>query len=687
MVLESSTPGTLAERLNRNRRRLFIGRGDEKAALEAFAVAPFDQPGLVAHLCAPGGVGKTTLLQAFVQDTQYAYPLLWLDARDIPADPAMLAGAIEGLRQYHCVSTGQPHLLIIDTFEYLESLEAWLREQFLPAQAKGFRVILAGRNQPALEWRTDPVWIDEHRYWVLSPFSDAEVSDYLALRGVDESNHERACRFSRGNPLALALFTDSIKQINSQSTPGAGMDLASSWRQRLVSSFEDPGKVAALEACCVVRQLDEPMLARMLDTNDAATLFQWLQSQSYVEAGNGGLFPHDLMRQAFIDELKQRKPGWLMQLGDRAFSELHDRLDRGEGDRLSLIQDAFFLLRDVDIQQDSTDSDASAVYVDAVRQADWPAIDAMTRRHENEEAVELVHQFHTAQPDALKVLRESSGKPLGFFQLLRVDLLPRSCVDADPVCLRFLTLARDCFDHEGAVLLTRFWLHADDDMEASAVYTQAFSRLAFLAVSAAPALVGSRQGDTPAWRQAMERFGHYELEIEEGTRRGGPAMFIYQDMTADARAGIDWMRRAYRYAFGLEQPLPGKDQTLLPGRDEFQKAVRQAFRHATRLDRLQNNRLLDSQLVATLDGGDDCLAQARGLQQRLADICAQLESVSTTQSHARVLQLTYLKPAPNQQAAAERLALSYATYRRRLTEALKLVESELWAEELKLRER
>jgi len=69
----------------------------------------------------------------------------------------------------------------------------------------------------------------------------------------------------------------------------------------------------------------------------------------------------------------------------------------------------------------------------------------------------------------------------------------------------------------------------------------------------------------------------------------------------------------------------------------------------------------------------------------LEQTCNDLETLTTTQPLANVLVATYLKPAPSQQAAADRLSLSYATYRRRLTEALKLVSSEWWAKEFELR--
>jgi hypothetical protein len=48
----------------------------------------------------------------------------------------------------------------------------------------------------------------------------------------------------------------------------------------------------------------------------------------------------------------------------------------------------------------------------------------------------------------------------------------------------------------------------------------------------------------------------------------------------------------------------------------------------------------------------------------------------------RVLDRTFLHPAPSQEAAAEVLGLSFSTYRRRLAAAIDAVTDVLWAVEI-----
>ena len=59
-----------------------------------------------------------------------------------------------------------------------------------------------------------------------------------------------------------------------------------------------------------------------------------------------------------------------------------------------------------------------------------------------------------------------------------------------------------------------------------------------------------------------------------------------------------------------------------------------------------------------------------------------LRQAPETENLARVLDRTYLNPAPKQCAAAEALGLSYGTYRRRLRQARRALVDHLWRREL-----
>jgi DNA-directed RNA polymerase specialized sigma24 family protein len=73
---------------------------------------------------------------------------------------------------------------------------------------------------------------------------------------------------------------------------------------------------------------------------------------------------------------------------------------------------------------------------------------------------------------------------------------------------------------------------------------------------------------------------------------------------------------------------------------------------------------------------------AERLRALLREAVAALEDHPRDAKLARALTLTYLKPAPTQEAAAELLGLPFSTYRRHLTTGLERVAERLWEREL-----
>jgi TolB-like protein len=121
-----------------------------------------------------------------------------------------------------------------------------------------------------------------------------------------------------------------------------------------------------------------------------------------------------------------------------------------------------------------------------------------------------------------------------------------------------------------------------------------------------------------------------------------------------------------------------------PGRDsmlthlEFESAVKDALRHSTRIDLLAGNPLLRTRLLA--DPGRE-LNNPRALRALLVDTAGTLFVDERDKRILRVLELTYFNPAPKQAAAADRLGLSFSTYRRHLTSGVSRLVEWLWQQE------
>jgi hypothetical protein len=112
-------------------------------------------------------------------------------------------------------------------------------------------------------------------------------------------------------------------------------------------------------------------------------------------------------------------------------------------------------------------------------------------------------------------------------------------------------------------------------------------------------------------------------------------------------------------------------------RADFDRAVRNAFRSWRRPDLLADNELIRSRIVGER-GGPDVVTDLRDV------LSAALETLGSDPRQAklhRAVVTTYLRGAPTQDAAAERLSLPFSTYRRHLARGLETICDLLWKAE------
>ena len=181
--------GSVSERLAAAAADSLIGRAPERAQLTDL-ITP-DGPAAV-FVYGPGGIGKTTL----VNGTLAALPLkiVALDARQmeptVPGALAALGGALgvpapsSAAAAAQMISDAGADVLVIDSFERLNLLDGWVRNDLVSSLSASVTVLLVGRRGPNVAWRTAPGWRTLLAELVVGPLTAPDVDLLLAAHGV-----------------------------------------------------------------------------------------------------------------------------------------------------------------------------------------------------------------------------------------------------------------------------------------------------------------------------------------------------------------------------------------------------------------------------------------------------------------------------------------------------------------------
>jgi DNA-binding SARP family transcriptional activator len=303
------------------RRHSFVGRS-EALVLFNHALAQQEPPFAVLHIAGPAGIGKSALLNEFARQCASADALaLRLDGRDMPPTSQGFLGALRDLTSAADPLAALPDriVLLVDSYERLAPIDGWLREDFLPQLPYWAIVVLADNNPRADDWQIDPGWQAIGQSIQLGDLSAADSAAYLQQRHTPATHHEAALHLAHGHPLTLALAAEVLLQRPDSSldqifAPDALRGLV----ERFLVGMPSDAHRAALEACCQVRVMSEPLLAAMLGRTDTQALFAWLQQLSFVATGPGGIFPHELVRAAVAADLQRHNLRWYHELHRRA---------------------------------------------------------------------------------------------------------------------------------------------------------------------------------------------------------------------------------------------------------------------------------------------------------------------------------------------------------------------------------
>jgi hypothetical protein len=327
-------------------RRVFVGRAQELALFERW-LGSRERSAL--SVTGPGGVGKSELLAAFQRAALDAgRPVAGIDGAAIPPTPSAALAALghQTVEEAAEALGADAALLVVDAFEALGPVRIWLRDELLPRLAPAVRVVIAGRHPPAPPGRPADRWPLALRAVPLERLTREASRTYLARRGLTSSDlTDQIVAACGGWPLALSLAADLVEQFGVRR-----LTAAPEWRlamrelvEQLLGEAADPALREMLEACAVVRQFDEELLAA-LTGSESPGAFAALCRLSVVRPTPRGLALHDDVRRLVADDLRWRRPARHAELRLRALEHLRRRAAGApDEEREHLLEERLFL--------------------------------------------------------------------------------------------------------------------------------------------------------------------------------------------------------------------------------------------------------------------------------------------------------------------------------------------------------
>ncbi len=700
--------GHVTNRLSEARRQRFVGRTAERS-LFGEALTAQELPFQLLYIFGPGGVGKTTLLHEYAEMCkQVDAPAMYLDARGIEPSPG---GFIHALEQALDLSPSDSvfralasrpvrHVILLDTHESLEQLDAWLRETFLPRLSDNVLVVLAGRNPPAPPWRADPGWQTFVRMLALRNLSPDESRAYLERRNLPAEQYQSILDFTHGHPLALSLVADAYAQRPGvRFQPEMAPDVIKILLEQFVQKVPGPGHRAALEACALVRVTTEGLLAQMLEQVGPAAgatpsegvheLFEWLRGLSFIESGYGGLFPHDLAREALIADLRWRNPDWFTELHSRAREYYIARVQQTHGlAQQHLLLDLVFLHRDNPVIRSMLEwQTGSGIVPDALRDSDRAALVAMVAQYEGDESARLAAQWLERQPEGVTVYREENGQPAGFLEVVELQRATEAEIHSDPAARAVWEyLMREAPLRLGEIAAHyRFWMARDTYQAVSPVQTLILlTTVRYQLTTPGLAYHFLPCSDPDFWMGAFTYANLVrlpEIDYQTGERKFGVYAHDWRVEPPSAWLALLAQREVAAQPQAVAPPARTHRIVVL-SQPDFSSAVRSALRDYARPEALRDNPLLQSRLIAQKSGqGAGLTERAETLRGLLKQAAESLQASPKNAKLCRALFHTFFQPAATQEQAAEALNLPFSTYRRHLT-GIERVTEILWREEI-----
>jgi hypothetical protein len=695
--MRARTADDLGQRLERERARRFVGRAPElelfAARLEASSRSEIarDRDALFSVLWVhgPGGIGKSTLLRNLTAAARKAdFTVAEIDGGRVMPTPAGIRAA---LRQ-----PAERRVIMFDAAERLQPADSWLREEFLPALPAETLVVIASRRPPDAAWLADPGWRDLLRVISLRNFSPDHTRALLEVEGISTQLLDQVMALTHGHPLAVSLLIDAVRRSGPMADVPATLqdlpDVVTALLNRLVDQAPTGPHRAALQVSAHAAVTTEPLLRAVLpaDPQEASDLWDWLRDVTIMEDAHSGLRPHDVARDVLEAELRWRDPDTYADIHRRLRGYLVDQVKSSAGNPDALqhaAADLIFLIRDHPIGGAHWDWEAldEGLEQKPVEPEEAEVIIAMTRTTQGEQQADLAAHWLDCQPEAFRVFRDPDGEIAGYAARLALHLARPEDIAVDPGTTALWAYAQQHRTPRPGeqVLAWRFLVDRDPDERHPRISGTMFGAWHVSDILLRPTTAWEFDACYTDLEHWEEFFNHWdfvhapEADYMVGTTR-------YVAFAHDwRRVGVaDWLERTAARELGEQVSVSPTASAAVLSHEEFATSVKQALRSLHQPQALLRNPLLASGMVQSALREHPENRPDQILRALILDAAQVLKSDPRAESQYRVLDRTYLRPAPTQEKAAELLDLPFSTYRRYRDHATEAITDWLWDKDI-----
>ncbi|MDR6879580.1 helix-turn-helix transcriptional regulator [Bacillus sp. 3255] len=344
----------LLSRVQQKENDFLVGRDSETEQYLRFLKGETVDDKNIWNLFGTGGVGKSTLLDTMRRmSVRPDCVFLYLDSRDFHhthdelckrllqqcpspfltqnkdgANPSeSFISTIQELSQSARVT------IAFDTYEEMDDLDTWLREQLIQWLPNQVLVVIAGRTPLKGHWQLSPAWRERVKRIPLGYFDRQKSFAYLRKCGISSLDQQKKMwSLTKGHPLALSLSVSAFSGNTDDWEDSGGED----WFDQLVELWfrevPDPDIRQWVESASVLRKFDQESLSFISGKSISSDMFTQLCRLSFVRKAARGWMLHDLMRDAVCKMLKERSPSRYKSLLVRCAAYYKSRINQSPRD-------------------------------------------------------------------------------------------------------------------------------------------------------------------------------------------------------------------------------------------------------------------------------------------------------------------------------------------------------------------